>query len=113
MNFDFARFPDTAQVQRAVLAVHTQNNTGYFRDTAALRGRLNIGDAFQSLGAQRDAQSPAGWVIFDITALAARAINEQRPSVSFEVSLPCGRDESELTAVSLLSREPVVLVEYR
>jgi hypothetical protein len=120
LNFDFAKFPATARVRRAILAVYVENNSPFFTDQARFRGRLNIGDAYASLGASRTDPAdrtrggrPEGWVTVDITDFAARAINEQRPSVSFEVSMACGRSEQELTTVRLLRSLPVVVVEYR
>jgi hypothetical protein len=114
MNFDMATYPDLAVVQRAVLAVRVNDNVNYFTQAAQLRGRQMISDAFQSLGAS--VTTPAtqpGWVTFDITAFAARAINERRNSVSFELSLPCGRSESEVASVAILQAQPKVIVEYK
>ncbi|MDR1166023.1 MAG: hypothetical protein LBO66_09240 [Deltaproteobacteria bacterium] len=117
LNFNFAVFPLAARVQKAILAVYVDDNGSYFTRAAEVRGRLNIGDQLQSLGAVRLAptgRTPgAGWAVFDITDFAARAINEQRTSASFEISLPCGRDESELTTVRVLKTEPVIVVEYK
>jgi hypothetical protein len=114
MNFDMANYPELAMVQKAVLAVRVNNNINYFTQTAQLRGRQMISDSFQSLGAE--VTTPAtqpGWVTFDVTAFAARAINERRNSVSFELSLPCGRSESELASVSILEAQPIIIVEYK
>jgi hypothetical protein len=113
-NFNMSAYPDVAIVQRAVLAFHVRDNVDFFAQTAQLRGRLMTPDALESLGSQV-LQPPVqpGWVIFDITAFAARAINERRNSVSFELSLPCGRSESELVTVSVLDEEPRLIVEYR
>ena len=114
MNFDMARYPDTAIVQKAVLAVRVRENINYFAQAAQLRGRQMISDTFQSLGGEvgTPAMQP-GWVTFDVTEFAARAINERRASVSFELSLPCGRSESELTTVSVLEAQPRIIVEYK
>lgn len=114
MVFDFTRYPDTARVQRAVLAVYAFNNASFLTQESRLRGRLVAGDTYASLGAQR--QPPSGsadWIMFDITDIAARAIADRRTQVHFEISLPCGRTEQELSTVGVLSREPVVLVEYK
>jgi hypothetical protein len=114
MNFDMAVYPENARVQKAVLAVRVRDNINFFAQTAQLRGRQLIGDTFQSLGG--DVVQPAtqpGWVQFDITSFAARAINERRNSVSFELSLPCGRSESELVTVSVMESQPVVVVEFK
>jgi hypothetical protein len=114
MNFNLAAYPATARVQRAVLAYYVENNASFFRENASVRARLTIGDQLQSVGQQRSGPAgQAGWITIDITDLAARAISEQRPSVFFEVSLPCGRDESELTTVRVLKTEPVLVVQYR
>jgi hypothetical protein len=114
INYDLTRFPDTAIVQKAVLAINVRDNISFFAGQVALMGRLTIGDSLQSLAANRTtpATSP-GWVLFDITHFAARAINEQRNSVHFELSLPCGRSESELVTVNLLAAEPVLIVEFK
>jgi hypothetical protein len=118
LNFNFAKFPANARVQKAVLGVYVDNNARFFTDNAQIRGRYNIGDVFQSLGVNRSSpgykkEPHAGWVVIDITDFAARAINEQRPSASFEIALPCGRTEQELTTVRLLKTAPVVVVEYK
>jgi hypothetical protein len=114
LNFNLATYPSEAAVQRAVLAIYVEDNGSFFRENAQVRGRLNTGDQFQSLGSPRSGPpGNAGWITFDITDFAARAINEQRASVSFEVSLPCGRNESELTRVRVLKSQPVLVVEYR
>jgi hypothetical protein len=114
MNFDLARYPDTALVQRAVLAVRVHKNARFLVDAGQLRGRLLVGDALVSLGSSRSLpNSLPGWVLFDITDFAARAVNERRTSVSFELSLPCGRSEEEVVTVSVLSAEPKIVVEFR
>ncbi|MDR2613454.1 MAG: hypothetical protein LBG06_11785 [Deltaproteobacteria bacterium] len=114
LNFNMATYPPTARVQRAVLAFYVENNSSFFRENAQVRARLNAGDQLQSVGNRRAGPSrPSGWITVDITDFAARALNEQRPSVSFEISLPCGRDESELTKVRVLKTEPVLVVEYK
>jgi hypothetical protein len=113
MSFDLSLYPDLARVQKAALAVHIGNNGGFFTQTAQLRGRFLTGDVLQSLGDPRQVPSTMpGWVLFDITEFAARAVNERRNSVQFEISLPCGRSEAELTNFSLLANEPRVIVEF-
>jgi hypothetical protein len=73
-----------------------------------------ISDTFQSLGTNISGPNAIpGWVTFDITEFAARAINERRNSVSFELSLPCGRSESELVTVDVLDGQPKIIVEYK
>jgi hypothetical protein len=114
MNFDMAKYPDTAVVQKAVLAVRIRENASHFAEAVQLRGRQMISDTFQSLGANvTQPGTLPGWVTFDITEFAARAINERRNSVSFELSLPCGRSELELTTVSVLENQPKIIVEYK
>jgi hypothetical protein len=111
--FDFTRYDEKIRVRRVVLAIYAFSNAQYLSQTAALRGRLTMGDDFQSLGSSR--QPPvgeAGWIQFDITDIAARAIIDRRDYVSFELSLPCTRDESSLSVVGVLRNEPVILVEY-
>ena len=114
LNFDLSRYPEAAIVKRAVLALHLRDNIDYFVKTAAVRGRQMTGDTLQSLGADY-ALPPVspGWVQFDVTEFVARGINERRPNVYIEVSLPCGRDESELTTLSLLENEPRLVEEFR
>lgn len=113
-NFDLAVYPDAARVQKAVLAVYVHNNMAFFAQTGQLRGRLLTGDMLQSLG-NPVVPSPTtpGWVLYDITAFVARAINERRNSVALELSLPCGRSEAELVTVGVLSNEPKILVEFK
>ena len=113
-NYDLTRYPETAIVKRAVLAFYVRNNISFFAKTARLRGRQMTGDTLQSLSV--DVVEPPispGWIQFDVTDFVARAINERRPHAYFEISLPCGRDESELTTVSLNEKEPRLVVEYR
>jgi hypothetical protein len=102
-------------VRRAVLAVYTFDNLEGLQ-AAQLRGRLSVGDDLQSLARQRDIRlnwnrDDRGWVFFDITAFAARAIHERRNSVRFEISLPCGADQAPVT-VGLLKKEPRLVVEF-
>ncbi|MDR1394671.1 MAG: hypothetical protein LBK52_00680 [Deltaproteobacteria bacterium] len=113
--FDFTRYPDTARVRRAVLAVYAFDNMSFLTQNVQLRGRLTAGDPYQSLAAQRQAPPGGlpGYIIFDITDIAARAIDDRRTSVNFELALPCGRNDRELSTVGILQREPLVLVEYQ
>jgi hypothetical protein len=114
INYDLTRYPEAAIVKRAVLALHVRDNIPFFAKTARLRGRQMTGDTLQSLGAEViEPQVSPGWVQFEVTEFIARAINERRPNVHFEVSLPCGRDEAELTTLSLLRNEPRLSVEFR
>ncbi|MDR2422020.1 MAG: hypothetical protein LBE01_01425 [Deltaproteobacteria bacterium] len=113
MTFDFTRFSDRIRVRRAVLAIHAETNAHFLAQAASLRGRLVVGDDYQSLGSIRSSPTKAAsWILFDITDLAARAIVDRRDSVSFELALPCSRDDLSLSVVSVLKREPIVLVEY-
>jgi hypothetical protein len=114
VNFDASRYPDTAIVKKAVLAIRVENNVDLFAKRVQLRGRQMTGDTLQSLGSEAATpQVQPGWVQFDVTAFVARAINERRPNIQFELSLPCGRDESELTTISLLAAEPRLVVEFK
>ncbi|MDR1041068.1 MAG: hypothetical protein LBR80_13075 [Deltaproteobacteria bacterium] len=114
MNFNLGTYPVAARVQRAVLAFYAENNAPFLRQNAQIRGRLNTGDQLQSLGSPRyGPQGTKGWIVADITDFAARAISEQRASVSFEISLPCGRNENEISTVRVLKSQPVLVVQYR
>jgi hypothetical protein len=117
-SFDFSRYPVLSRVQKAVFAFYAEDNADYLTKAAEVRGKLNDGDVHQNLGASRISppfrRSPhQGWVVVDVTDFAARAINEQRNDASIDVSLPCGRSVQELATVSLLRREPVLVVEYK
>jgi hypothetical protein len=117
-SFNFARYPVLARVQKAVFAFYAEDNAAFLTQSAQIRGKLNDGDAYQSLGLSRVApahtRSPhSGWVVVDVTDFAARAINEQRSDASIDVSLPCGRSEADLATVSLLGRQPVLVAEYK
>jgi hypothetical protein len=113
-DFDTTAYPETAQVLRAVVAIHIQKNTSFFVKAVQLRARMMTGDTLQSVGANYLLPpTEPGWVLFDVTDVAARAINERRPALHFEVSLPCGRSESELVLMSLLDAEPKLIVEFR
>ncbi|MDR2934594.1 MAG: hypothetical protein LBV70_01730 [Candidatus Adiutrix sp.] len=116
LNFDPSVYPEKALVRRAVLAVYAfENQRGLYE--ADLRGRLNIGGELQSLARQREAwtgrsRSDKGWVLFDVTSFAARAINERRNSVHFELSRPCLAADRTPVTVGLLDKEPRLLVEF-
>jgi hypothetical protein len=114
LNFDSSVYPEKSVVRRAVLAVYAfENQRGLYE--AELRGRLNVGGELQSLARHREAwgsQSDEGWVLFDITSFAARAINERRNSVHFELSRPCRAADQPPVTVGLLDREPRLLVEF-
>lgn len=113
-NYDLSLYPETAIVKKAVLALHVRDNIPYFAKTVRIRARQMVGDTLQSVG--EDVIEPfaqPGWIQFDVTEFVARGINERRPHVYFEIALPCGRDESELTTLSLLDNEPRLVVEFR
>ncbi|MCL2029854.1 MAG: hypothetical protein FWG97_05520 [Deltaproteobacteria bacterium] len=116
MNFDPSVYPEGAKVHRAVLAVYAfANPLGLYE--AQLRGRLNVGDQLQSLARQREiltgrTNTSEGWVLFDVTAFAARAINERRNSVLFEVSQPCLKGDQYPVTAGLLKKEPRLVVEF-
>jgi len=116
LNFDPSVYPEGAMVRRAVLAVYAfENPRGLYE--ADLRGRLNVGGELQSLARQREAwgsrnRPDNGWVLFDITSFAARAINERRNSVHFELSRPCLAADQDPVTVGLLDKEPRLLVEF-
>jgi hypothetical protein len=117
-SFNFAAYPALARVQKAVFAFYAEDNAAFLTRTAEVRGKLNDGDVPQSLGASRvtppGSRSPhSGWVQVDVTDFAARAIVEQRSDASIDISLPCGRSDSELATVSVLAHEPVLVVEYK
>ncbi|MDR1313677.1 MAG: hypothetical protein LBQ12_08265 [Deltaproteobacteria bacterium] len=114
MNFNMGTYPATARVQKAALAFYVESNATFFRSNAQIRARLSTGDQLQSVGDPRFGPvGEAGWIVVDITDFAARAVSEQRASVSFEISLPCGRDEKEITIVRVTKTPPVLVVEYR
>jgi hypothetical protein len=114
MEFNMGTYPAAASVQRAVLAFYVENNAQFFVNFAEVRGKFSVGDQLQSLGTPRQAPpGNAGWITVDITDFAARAINEQRAGTFFTISLPCGRDESEITTVRVMKTPPVLVVEYR
>jgi hypothetical protein len=116
LNFDASVYPERSVVRRAVLAVYAFENP-YGLYEADLRGRLNVGGELQSLARQREAwgsrsRSDKGWILFDITSFAARAINERRNSVHFELSRSCLAADRAPVTVGLLDKEPRLLVEF-
>lgn len=115
LNFDPTVFPEDAMVRRVTLAVHSPESARKLAE-AQLRGRLHIGDEQQSLGEPREVvtegRGEKGWVFFDVTLFGARAINERRNSISFELSLPCQRPADNVVTVSLLNEEARLIVEY-
>jgi hypothetical protein len=115
MNFDPSVYPEGSRVQRAVLAVYAFSTPAGLQE-AQLRGRLNVGGQLQSLARQRADLSKKnrdqGWVLFDVTDFAARAINERRNSVQFEISQPCRPEDHHPVTVGLLSKEPRMVVEF-
>ncbi|MDR2725063.1 MAG: hypothetical protein LBC90_03145 [Candidatus Adiutrix sp.] len=115
MQFDPSVYPERAQVRRAVLAVYAFSNPQGLQE-AQLRGRLNVGDDLQSLARRREiisakSKSDQGWVLFDVTAFAARAINERRNSVQFEISRPC-QTMDQAPVAGVLKKEPRLVVEF-
>jgi len=116
MQFDPTTYPERARVRRAVLAVYAFTNIQGLYE-AQLRGRLNVGDDLQSLARQRalmvkNNKADEGWVLFDITAFAARAINERRNSVQFEISQPCQTADQVPVTAGVLKKEPRLVVEF-
>jgi len=114
MQFDPSVYPESARVRRAVLAVYAFANPQGLYDVH-LRGRQNVGDELQSLARQREVvlnnKQTEGWFLFDVTAFAARAINERRNSVHFEISQSCRAEQAPVTA-GLLKNEPRLVVEF-
>ena len=116
INFDPSVYPESAAVRRAVLAVYALNNPEGLKE-AGLRGRLNVGGELQSLAFRREIRmdrAGQGWVFFEVTAFVARAINERRNSVQFEISRPCRAEAADRAPVTvgLLEREPRLVVEF-
>jgi len=109
INFDPSVYPENAAVRRAVLAVYAFSNPRGLYE-AQLRGRLNAGGELQSLARQREVRK--GWVLFDVTAFTARAINERRNSVQFEISQPCQAADQAPVKAGLLKNEPRLVVEF-
>ena len=117
MNFDPSVYPEGAMVRRAVLAVYAFANPQGLHE-AQLRGRLNVGDELQSLARHREiwtgrTNTNEGWVLFDVTAFAARAINERRTSIQFELSQPCLNANQAPVTAGLLQKEPHLVVEFQ
>ena len=116
INFDPSVFQDDTSVRRAVLAVHSPDDVNRLVD-AQVRGRLQIGDELVSLGKGREgvsfgSQGSNGWAFFDVTNFVARAINERRTSIYFEISVPCQTPANNLVTVSVTQKEPSLVVEF-
>ncbi|MDR1045792.1 MAG: hypothetical protein LBP33_11875 [Candidatus Adiutrix sp.] len=117
MNFDPSVYPEDLTVRRAVLAVWSPDNPRALNDVQ-LRGRLGVGNEMQSLARQREGMLPAsgrsaeGWIFFDVTNFAARAINERRNSIHFELSVPCQTPADNLVTVGVTEKEPHLVIEY-
>ena len=94
MNFDPSVYPQNGKVKRAVVAVYSPGQVHCLKN-ANLLGRLSVGGEMVSLARKRDIvvedskRPDHGWVLFDITFFVARAINERRNSIHFEISMPC------------------------
>lgn len=119
LNFDPSVYNDGVSVRRAVLAVYSPNNPQGLCDVT-LRGRLNVGDEMVNMAKSRDGVVRAnrdeisnGWVFFDVTRFVARAINERRNSIHFELSLPCQSPATNLVTVGVMKNEPRLVVEYK
>lgn len=115
MNFDPTPFNEDITMRKAYLAVYAPDNPQGLSGVI-LRGRLNAGDELQSLARDRQAvvstSNSSGWVFFDVTFFVARAINERRNSIHFELSLPCQTPTSNLVTVGVTKNEPHLVVEY-
>lgn len=117
INFNPTVMPENITVRKVYLAVHTPDNTTGLTGVT-LRGRLGIGDELQSLARDRFSMvslrgDNSGWVFYDVTFFAARAINDRRDSISFELSLPCETPTTNLVRVGVTSNEPHLVVEYK
>lgn len=119
LNFDPSVYHDGVSVRRAVLAVYSPNDPQGLCDVI-LRGRLNVGDEMVNLAKNRDGVVRAkrdevrdGWVFFDVTRFVARAINERRNSIHFELSIPCQSPATNLVTVGVMKNEPRLVVEYK
>ncbi len=118
INFDPSVYSEDLNMGRAMLAVYSPNNPQGLVN-AQLRGRLNIGDEMQSLARNREGvagtqrqQIVDGWIFFDVTNFVARAINERRNSIQFELSVPCQTPANNLVTVGVNKREPRLVVEF-
>lgn len=118
MNFDPTAYASASKVQRAVLAVYSPGQVQGLKD-AYLRGRSYIGDALSSLAQQREIvldsgehNQDYGWVLYDVTYFVARAINDRRNSIHFEVSVPCQTPATNQVTVGVTRHEPQLLVEF-
>ena len=141
MNFNPEVYPQNGKVKRAVVAIYSPGDVHCLKN-ANLLGRLSVGGEMVSLAKKRDiviedSKYPDhGWVLFDITYFAARAINERRNSIHFEVSMacetttsspcpppikkdcqedvnvPCPQPVPNLVSVGVNRNEPQLLVEF-
>lgn len=117
INFDPTVLVEDVTIRKVYLAVHTPDNTVGLNGVI-LRGRLSVGDELQSLARDRQAivslneSDPSGWVMFDVTYFVARAVNERRNSIHFELSLPCQTPTNNLVRVGVTKNEPHLVVEY-
>jgi hypothetical protein len=116
LSFDPSVYPEGGRVNRAILAVYALNNPEGLRE-ARLRGRLSTGDDQQSLAKKREIwteknRTDQGWVFYDVSLFVARAINERRTSIQFEISLPCGGPEQNPVTAGVLKNEPRLVVEF-
>lgn len=115
VNFDPTVFQEDVAVRRAYLAVYSPDNPQGLNGVV-LRGRLSAGDELQSLARERRAvtsmDGQSGWIFFDVSFFVARAINERRNSIHFELSLPCQTPAVNLVTVGVTRNEPHLVVEY-
>lgn len=119
VNFDPSVYHDDISVKRAILAVYSPNNPQGLCDVI-LRGRLNVGDELVNLAKNREGvfhvsqeEIRDGWVFYDISKFVARAINERRNSIHFELSVPCQSPADNLVTVGVTKNEPRLVVEYK
>lgn len=119
LNFDPTVYPDDASVRRAVLAVYSPTDPQGLCDVI-LRGRLNVGDEMVNLARTREGVVKAnrdevtnGWVFYDVSKFVARAINERRNSIHFELSIPCQSPATNLVTVGVMKNEPRLVAEYK
>ncbi|MDR2947564.1 MAG: hypothetical protein LBV79_12580 [Candidatus Adiutrix sp.] len=115
VNFDTTVFEEDTAVRRAYLAVYSPDNPQGLNGVV-LRGRLSTGDELQSLARERRAvtnmEGTSGWIFFDVSFFVARAINERRNSIHFELSVPGQPAAGNLVRVGVTKKEPHLVVEY-